>query len=134
VAGEGNLTGVWDGLFNWPIRRPPTSFTAVLIDTGATLGGSVHEIVQGGPFNGHELNAMIVGVPSGGSVRFTKTHEAKPTHFMPVVYDGSLNTWASEIDGTWKIKGGISGPFLMMRSSRSSEAMETEEEIAVPVE
>ncbi|HWD67087.1 MAG TPA: hypothetical protein VG227_03915 [Caulobacteraceae bacterium] len=134
MAGDDNLTGVWEGLFNWPIRRPPTSFTAVLIDTGGTLSGSVHEIVQGGPFNGHELNAMIVGVRSGGSVRFTKTYEASSTRFMPVVYDGSLNAGATEIDGNWKIKGGMSGPFLMMRSSRPSEAVETEERIAVPVE
>lgn len=132
MAGDDNLTGVWEGLFNWPIRRPPTPFTAVLIDTGGTLSGSVHEIAQGGPFNGHELTAMIVGVRSGESVRFTKTYEA--ARFMPVVYDGSLNAEATEIDGTWTIKGRMSCRFLMMRSRRPSEAFETQQEIAVPVE
>ena len=77
---------------------------------------------------------MIVGVRSGGSVRFTKTYEAGPTRFLQVVYDGSLIAEATEIDGTWTIKGGMSGPFLMMRSRRPSEAVETREEIAVPVE
>ncbi len=134
MAGDDNLTGVWEGLFSWPIRRPPTSFTAVLIDTGGTLSGTVHEIAQGGPFDGHELTALLSGVRSDGSVRFTKTYEAGPTRFLPVAYDGSLNAEATEIDGTWKIKGGMSGPFLMMRSPRPSEAVETREEIAVPVE
>lgn len=132
--GDDNLTGVWEGLFNWPIRRPPTSFTAVLIETGGSLTGSVHEIVQGGPFDGRELTAMIAGVRSGASVRFTKTYEAQPARFMPVVYDGALNAEATEIDGTWTIKGRMSGPFLMMRSRRPSKAVETREKIAVPVE
>lgn len=134
MAQDDNLTGVWEGLFNWPIRRPPTSFTAVLLDTGGALSGSVHEVARGGPFDGHELTALIAGARSGGSVRFTKTYEAKPTRFTPVDYDGALNAEATEIDGTWKIRGGMSGPFLMMRSRRPSEAVETKEEIAVPVE
>jgi hypothetical protein len=134
VAGDDNLTGVWEGLFNWPIRRPPTSFTAVLIDTGGTLSGSVHEIAQGGPFDGRELTAMIAGLRSGGSVSFTKTYEPGAARFAPVAYDGSLNADLTEIDGTWTIKRRMSGRFLMMRSRRPSEAVETEEKIAVPVE
>ncbi len=134
MAGDDSLTGVWEGLFNWPIRRPPTSFTAVLIDTGGTLGGSVHEIAQGGPFDGHELTALLLGVRSGASVRFTKTYEAGCARFAPVTYNGAVNADATEIDGTWTIKGRMSGPFLMMRSRRPSEAVETREKIAVPVE
>lgn len=134
MRGDINLTGVWEGLFNWPVRRPPTPFTAVLIDTGGTLSGSVHEIAQGGPLDGRELTALIAGARSGGSVRFTKTYEARPARFMPVVYDGALNADATEIDGTWTIKGRMSGRFLMMRSRRPSEAVESEAEIAVPVE
>ena len=134
MAQDENLTGVWEGLFNWPIRRPPTPFTAVLIDTGGTLSGSVHEVAQGGPFDGRELTAMIAGRRSGGSLRFTKSYEPGVARFAPVTYDGALNAEATEIDGTWTIKGRMSGPFLMMRSRRPSEAVEAKKEIAVPVE
>ena len=134
MAGEPNLTGVWEGLFNWPIRRPPTPFTAVLIDTGGVLSGSVHEIAQGGAFDGHELTAMLSGARSGASVRFTKAYERGPARFAPVAYDGALNADATEIDGTWTIKGRMSGRFLMIRSKRPEEAVEVKKAVSVPVE
>lgn len=133
MAEDDNLTGVWEGVYNWPGHRPPTPFTAVLIETGGSLSGSVHEVSLSGPFEGRELTAMISGVRSGCSVQFTKAYEPKPVRFRPVTYDGSLNADVTEIEGIWSIKGLWSGRFLMIRSRRPSEAAETEQEIAVPV-
>lgn len=131
---DDNLTGVWEGLYNWPNGRPPTPFTAVIIDTAGSLSGSVHEIAQGGPFDGRELTAMLSGTRSGRQVCFSKSYEPKPVRFKLVTYDGELNPDATEIDGSWTIKGLMSERFLLIRSRRPAERVETEAKIAVPVE
>jgi hypothetical protein len=89
--------------------------------------------VSSRPSNGPPW-AISCTEPLGGSVSFTKTYEPGAARFAPVAYDGSLNADLTEIDGTWTIKRRMSGRFLMMRSRRPSEAVETEEKIAVPVE
>ena len=74
------------------------------------------------------------GARSGASVRFTKAYERGPARFAPVAYDGVLNAEATEIDGTWTIKGRMSGRFLMIRSKRPEPAVRAEKDVSVPVE
>ena len=41
---SGSLTGVWQGLYSYPVSGLPTvPFTATLIEAGRMLSGSVHE-------------------------------------------------------------------------------------------
>jgi hypothetical protein len=130
---EASLTGVWDGLYNWPDSRPRTPFTAVLIDTGGALSGSVHEVSLSGPLEGRELTAMISGARSGSSVRFTKTYDAKPVRLRPVIYDGQVNADLTEIEGLWTIPGLWSGMFLMIRPRRTAETAKAGERLTEPV-
>ena len=43
-AGAQNLTGVWDGIYSYPIARAPVSFVATLIETASAVSGTTHEL------------------------------------------------------------------------------------------
>jgi hypothetical protein len=126
-----SLTGVWDGMFSYPRMLPPTTFTAVLFETGAVLSGTTHEISSHAQSAGRTLHASIEGVRSGADVRFTKVYEADSR--APVDYVGLVNADATEIEGTWTIRGNWSGKFLMIRSGRQQQAETRRARRSVPV-
>jgi hypothetical protein len=113
-----DLTGVWDGLFTHP-GHEQVSFTATLIDTGTTLSGSTHEkcMMPACPRRTH--NALLDGSRSGSSLSFTKTYDPPGFGYDIVLYEGTLNADATEIDGRWSIPRDLSGKFLMIRSGAS---------------
>jgi hypothetical protein len=126
-----NLTGVWDGSYIQPGVGMVT-FLATLIDAGGALGGSVSEpcLMPGCPISTH--NASISGQRSGSTVSFVKRYEPPGYGYDTVIYEGTVNAEATEIDGRWRLPG-LSGTFLMVRATRPAEAVTTEDEVKEPV-
>lgn len=127
------LTGVWDGRYDYPRRLSAVPFTAVLLETGAALTGTIHEQPPDGPSAGQTLNATIQGEHLGSRVQFTKAYDLAPRrHRRPIFYEGVLSADGNEIEGTWSIPGNWSGKFLMIRSGRWAAKAEAHERSSVP--
>jgi len=124
-----SLTGVWDGTYTHP--RGIVTFLATLIESGGTLAGNVTEPCTSPacPLSTH--NASIAGHRSGSAISFVKRYEPPGYGYGTVSYEGTVNAEATEIDGRWRLPG-MSGTFLMVRSTRSAEAVVTEEQTKEP--
>ena len=119
-AGEQNLTGIWNGLYNYPNGRS-TSFVATLLDSGGALSGTTHEP---GSLGGM-LYASLAGSRNDSAVGFTKTYDRPGLlHRKPIVYEGTLNGDATEIEGRWTIQEVWSGKFMMVRSGGQAASVE----------
>lgn len=125
-----DLTGVWDGTFMQPGVGLIT-FTASLVETGGALAGRVTEpcMMPVCPISTH--NAAIAGHRTGSAVTFVKRYEPPGFGYASVTYDGAVNAEATEIDGRWHLPG-ASGQFLMIRASRTAEAITTERRAKAP--
>jgi hypothetical protein len=127
------LTGVWDGQFSYPRRFSPVPFTAVILETGVAISGTIHEQATDGPSAGLTLNATIEGEHLGSIVQFTKAYDASPRGFRrPILYEGVLSADGNEIEGAWTIPGSWSGKFLMIRSGRPAAKAEAREAEEIP--
>jgi hypothetical protein len=124
--GEDNLTGVWHGLYTYPVARARVLFGATLIESGAWLTGATHEVATSGPAAGQTLIATLEGRHAGQSVTFTKTYDGNVPGYGVVAYEGTLSADASEIEGRWSIRNAWSGKFLMIRSTGKTQAVEQE--------
>jgi hypothetical protein len=126
-----DLTGVWDGTFVQP-QVGMVTFLATLIDSGGALTGDVTEpcMTANCPLSVHK--ASIAGHRSGNSVSFVKRYEPPGYGYDKVTYEGLVNADATEIDGRWRLPG-LSGTFLMVRSTKPAEAVATEEQAKEPV-
>jgi hypothetical protein len=117
---EKDLTGIWNGLYTYPDGRS-TSFVATLIDSGGALSGTTHE--PGGL--GGTLYASVAGSRNDSAVGFTKTYDRPGLlHREPIIYEGSLNGDATEIEGRWTIQKVWSGKFMMVRSGGQAAKVE----------
>ena len=125
-----DLTGVWDGTYIQP-QVGMVTFLATLIDSGGALGGSVTEpcMTPSCPVSTH--NASIAGQRSGSAVSFVKTYEPPGYGYDKVAYEGLVNADATEIDGRWRLPG-LSGTFLMVRSTKPAQSIATEERTKEP--
>ncbi len=131
--GPVGLTGVWDGQYDYPRRFSPVPFTAVLLETGTVITGTIHEQPTDGPSAGQTLNATIQGDHLGSAVQFTKTYDLAPRgRNRPIFYEGVLGADGNEIEGTWAIPGDWSGKFLMIRSGRRVEAVQARKRATAP--
>jgi hypothetical protein len=118
-----DLSGVWDGTYIQPGTGMVT-FTATLVETGGALIGDVTEPCSNPrcPLRTH--HASIAGHRSGTVVSFVKHYEPPGYGFDTVHYEGVMNAEATEIDGRWRLPG-TSGSFLMIRASKSAQAVAT---------
>lgn len=125
-----NLTGVWDGTFVQP-QVGMVTFLATLIESGGALGGNVTEpcMTPGCPLSIHK--ASIAGHRSGSAVSFVKCYEPPGYGYDKVTYEGLVNADATEIDGRWRLPG-LSGSFLMVRSTKPAQSIATEERTNEP--
>jgi len=117
-----SVTGVWQGQFSYPRGLPPVAFGAVLIQTGSHVGGSTTEIGS----RGRELRALLDGRRQGREIGFVKTYEPEARVPHKVIYQGTLNADATEIEGRWTIPGNWSGKFLLIRSGGREAAVRRE--------
>jgi hypothetical protein len=128
-----DLTGVWDGTFIQP-QVGMVTFLVTLIDTAGALTGNVTEpcILRACPVRTH--TASIAGHRSGSTVSFVKNYEPPGYGYDKVFYEGTLNADATEISGRWRLPGAAdSGTFLMVRSSKTAEAVAAEAQAKEPV-
>jgi hypothetical protein len=128
-----DLTGVWDGTFIQP-QVGMVTFLVTLIESGGALTGNVTEpcILRSCPVSTH--NASITGQRSGNAVSFVKRYEPPGYGYDTVSYEGLVNADATEIDGRWRVPGTTaSGTFLMVRSTKTAEAVVAEEQTREPV-
>ena len=130
-----SLTGVWDGLLTYPRLLQPMTFTAVLFETGATIHGNTHETAVDGPHAGRQLTATVAGSREGSAVDFVKIYDpVEGRHTRQIIYQGTLNADATEIEGRWSIPGNWSGKFLMVRSGSATGAVEAQEREPAPAD
>jgi hypothetical protein len=122
-ANEHNLTGVWHGLYSYPIARPSVSFVATLIDSASAVSGTTHEPCTMGGNPDQILYAMLSGSHRDRVVSFVKTYDGANPNYRSVHYEGRLSHDGTEIEGRWQVPGNWSGKFLMIRSSRNAESV-----------
>jgi hypothetical protein len=115
-----NLTGVWNGLYSYPVAREPVSFIATLTETGGWLTGTTEEIASVGAMRGQTITATLQGRRAGRGVTFLKTYDDLPRGYDTVHYAGDANDDGSEIEGRWTVPGNWSGKFLMIRAGGAS--------------
>lgn len=115
-----DLTGRWDGIFNYPHTLPPTGFVATLVELRGALTGEVEEPDDGGA----ALAAVVEGERIGSRVRFTKRYDALARAHYAVAYEGTLTPDGDEIVGEWTIPGIWSGSFIMVRAAGRAAAVE----------
>ncbi len=108
------------------------TFLATLIETGGALGGNMTEpCIRPDCLVGGTHNASIAGHRSGCAVSFVKRYEPSGCGYDTVLYEGVVNADATEIDGRWRLPG-LSGTFLMVRSTKPAQSIATEERIKEP--
>jgi hypothetical protein len=122
-AGPHNLTGIWHGLYTYPLGNVSVAFVATLIDAGNALSGSTHEPCVFGGDPSQTLFAMIDGRRHDRAITFLKIYDGANPAFGTVAYDGTLSPDGTEIEGHWMIPGTWSGTFLMIRPAGRSEAV-----------
>lgn len=109
-----SLTGVWEGIYSYPVSwMPAVLFTATLIEAGRSLSGSVHEQCS---TSGATLLFSVSGSRRSTTVGFVKTYLGTSNRYGTIIYEGTINDDATEIEGRWIIPRDWSGRFLMIRS------------------
>jgi hypothetical protein len=116
-----DLTGVWHGLYSYPVQSSPVYFVATLISSGASLTGLTHEAVIGSRGAPLTVYAALDGSLTGHTVEFRKTYDGTGGWKHSLRYEGALNADATEIEGFWMLSNGMVGRFLMIRSAGMTE-------------
>jgi hypothetical protein len=124
VSGADDLSGGWDGIYNYPRAMRPNAFTATLRDSAGLLAGETSEPSQEREDRGVILHALIAGSREGSTVRFVKTYDAPSRAHYAVFYSGTVNGEGTEINGRWDIPGVWSGTFIMVRQVGDEAAAE----------
>ncbi len=118
-----NLTGVWQGIYTYRDQSLAVSFVATLLESGSSLTGTTHEPCSIGGSSDQTMFATLTGSRHHSAVHFVKTYEGSNPFYRTVVYEGTLNHDATEIEGRWTIPGNWSGRFMMMRPERAGETV-----------
>jgi hypothetical protein len=126
-----DLSGRWDGIFNYPRGPGSNHFVAILRDSGGILVGETTEQSDASGDRGATLIAWIEGRHDGGKVSFVKSYDEPTRGHYAVSYQGSVSPDGNEINGIWDIPGIWSGTFIMVRPA--GKAIVAEQEIAEPV-
>src|SRR5262249_32292372 len=118
-----NLTGIWHGLYSYPIPRAPVSFVATLIETASTISGTTHEPCAVGGSPNEILYATLLGSRQGSRVSFVKTYDGTNPNYRTVAYEGTLSPDPTESGGRWMLPSNWSGKFLMIPPAGKTEAV-----------
>src|SRR6202030_3339548 len=110
-------TGIWHGIYSYPIARAPVSFIATLIETASAVSGTTHELCAIGGSPNETLYATLLGSRQDRAVSFVKTYDGANPRYSTVAYEGTLSPDGTEIEGRWIVPGNWSGKFLMIRSA-----------------
>jgi hypothetical protein len=97
-------------------------FVAHLSEQQATLSGTTEETGTYGAAQGIKIGATLQGRRDARAVTFLKLYDGRHEGYDSVQYEGRLNADSSEIAGRWRIPGGWSGSFLMIRKTGAKAA------------
>jgi hypothetical protein len=125
VSGSGDLSGAWDGIYNYPRGYRPNAFSATVRDSRGQLAGEISEPSQERRDRGAILHAFLEGSREGNAVSFVKTYDVPSRAHYAIFYTGTVNGEGSEISGRWDIPGMWSGTFIMMRRIGKEGSVET---------
>ncbi len=123
---EKSLTGVWHGTYSYTTypQMPESHFVATLIDSGTTLSGTIHEVMNHYRGGFDTVNAIVTGSHDGNAVLFLKSYDGTAGLSHTVHYSGSVSWDRLEIEGNWHIpspRGHFRGRFLMIRRRGQTE-------------
>ncbi|MEG3144533.1 hypothetical protein U1839_07680 [Sphingomonas sp. RT2P30] len=121
MSAADDLSGGWDGIYNYPRVMRPTPFTATLRDSAGLLVGETSEPGD----HGSMRHALLDGSREGNAIRFIKTYDDTAGGYRSVSYSGTVNGEGTEISGRWDIPGVWSGTFIMVRHVGEEEVAET---------
>ncbi|MEM6585527.1 MAG: hypothetical protein AAF692_07205 [Pseudomonadota bacterium] len=113
MADPFDLTGKWDGVFQYPQDHMPTTpFLAEIVEEAGAFSGTT---IEPDLYNDSSANARINGHRSGRSVDFTKSYGGRDRGYEnPVDYVGQLSEDGLTITGVWSLKD-WNGTFEMAR-------------------
>jgi hypothetical protein len=99
-SSSSSLTGVWNGRYSYITLAgmPDNDFTAVIIDSGGFLSGTIYEafrLPRGGIV---DATATMNGHHRSNQVSFVKTYDGALGAYS-IAYEGALSTDANEIQG-----------------------------------
>ena len=117
-----DLTGKWDGVFQYPQDHMPTTpFLAEIVEEAGAFSGTT---IEPDLYKDSSANARITGHRSGRSVDFTKTYGGRDEGYEnPVDYVGQLSEDGLMITGVWSLKD-WNGTFEMTREAGLEVAQE----------
>ena len=129
-AQSGGLTGIWNGSYGYDniADMPDNAFVAILIESGGSLSGTVHEALRLTDGSVHDANATLRGERQGEEVDFVKTYGDMLSWMSSIAYVGTLSPDGNLIDGHWHIlskHGTFVGRFVMTRNLRPEQAKAT---------
>ena len=126
-----DVSGSWDGIFNYPRGVPSNAFRAELVEHAGAISGETHERSDAHHDRGATVVALLDGRRSGTDISFTKRYDDLVRAGHPVSYTGALSSEGDEITGTWNIPGEWSGTFIMVRQTRAGSAAKQQVEETV---
>ena len=124
MSAADDLSGAWDGIYNYPRGHRPNAFAATLRDAHGLLAGEISEPSQERGDRGAILHALLEGSREGSTVRFVKTYDDPSRAHYAIFYSGTVNGEGTEITGRWDIPGVWSGSFIMVRQVSDEERAE----------
>ncbi|MBH5323222.1 hypothetical protein [Aurantiacibacter sediminis] len=130
MPGKDDLSGQWDGHFDYPAGAgPSTAFLANIQHKGGRITGT---IIEPDLYSGAApAEARIVGVAAGQNIDFTKTYtRASRGYENPVDYVGQLSGDGNRITGMWSIYE-MNGTFEMTRQIDIEESVERKETVEI---
>jgi len=111
----GDLSGTWEGFYEYGNGQPPVYFLMVIEHGGSNVSGSIMEVQTfGEQVSDGLLSANISGRTTGPTVVFTKTYDGSGGVAHSVVYRGTLvktDDGVSILAGTWET-GGMQGGWM----------------------
>jgi len=115
VGRAGDLSGSWDGFYEYGNGQPPVYFIMTIQHGGSNVSGSIVEVQTFGEhLSDGLLSANISGSTTGPTVVFTKTYDGSGGVAHSVVYRGTLvktDDGVSILAGTWQT-GGMQGGWM----------------------
>ena len=117
-----DLTGKWDGVFQYPQKHMPTTpFLAEIVEEAGAFSGTT---IEPDLYKDSPAGARITGHRSGRSVDFTKTYGNRQRGYEnPVDYVGQLSEDGLMITGVWSLRE-WNGRFEMTREAGLEVAQE----------
>ena len=128
-----DITGFWAGQFHYSEPHyNPVSFDCEIVQTAGFISGNITETSELKTTPYFIISSILEGTISNRDVAFTKIYQSENPAYVPVVYEGKVNTRETEITGIWK-RPDWSGTFIM-RKDKGATQQKREVTIANDVE